>query len=153
MKHAGIALAALLFTGCTQTLSDPTQEAEAAFEQYVTAINNGDASAVASMYDDNPGFHWVERGSVQYTSGEAAVASFEELVASGSTPRMTTGTIQVAALGSESALVSTHFDLALLDEAGAVQFSFDGWMTVGMVKRDSGWKIAGGQTGPGAEAE
>ena len=30
-------------------------------------------------------------------------------------------------------------------------FSFDGWMTLGMVKRDKGWLIAGGQTGPGGE--
>lgn len=153
MKHLTVFAAALLFTGCAQQIGDPEQEAEAAFGQYVEAINAGDTIAIAAAYDNNPGFHWVERGGVQYTSGEEATASFEQLVASGSHPRMTTDNMQVAVLGDHSALVSTHFDLTLLDETGAKQFAFDGWMTVGMVKREDGWKIAGGQTGPGEEGE
>jgi len=142
-----------MLVSCTAQESNPAQDAQAAFDQYVAAVNAGDSAAIARMYDTNPGFHWVERGGVQYTSGKEATASFEELVASGATPQMTTDDMQIAVLSDSSALVSAHFDLAMLDEAGAEQFAFDGWMTVGMVKRDEGWKIAGGQTGPGKESE
>ncbi len=153
MTRLAIAISALILASCTAQGSDPAREAEAAFDQYVAAINDGDTDAISSMYDTNPGFHWVERGGVQYTSGKEATASFEELVASGATPEMTTDNMQIAVLGEGSALLSTHFDLAMLDAAGVEQFAFDGWMTVGMVKRGDGWKIAGGQTGPGEETE
>lgn len=66
---------------------------------------------------------------------------------------MTTDNMQLAVLGDGRALISAHFEMALLDKAEAEQFPFDGWVTVGMVKRDDGWKIAGGQTGPGEEDE
>ncbi len=144
---------ALFVAGCAPQAGDPAQEAKSAFGQYVAAINAGDSAAISDMYDDNPGFHWVERGGVQYSTREQATASFEELVNSGSKPHMTIDDMQVAVLGDDSALVSTHFDLALRDATGAEQFAFDGWMTVGMVRRESGWKIAGGQTGPGEETE
>jgi len=153
MKSLALVITALMLASCGAPEGNPAQEAEAAFDQYVAAINAGDTSAIASMYDTNPGFHWVERGGVQYTSGKEATASFEELLASGMEPRMTIDNMQIAVLGDSSALVSTHFDLAMHDAAGAEQFAFDGWMTVGMVKRDDGWKIAGGQTGPGEEVE
>ncbi len=153
MTRLAIAVSAVMLASCAAQDSDPAQEAEAAFDQYVVAINEGDIDAIASIYDTNPGFHWVERGGVQYTSGKEAAASFEELLTSGSTPRMTVDDMQIAVLGEDSALVSTHFDLAMLDAAGAEQFAFDGWITVGMVKREEGWKIAGGQTGPGEDTE
>ncbi len=155
MRILATAASALLLVNCAPQQSIPAteSEAEAAFDQYVEAVNSGQSSAVAAMYDDNPGFHWVERGGVQYTSGDEAAASFEELVASGMEPRMTTDTMQVSILGERSALVSAHFDLAMFDASGAEQFAFDGWMTVGMVKREDGWKIAGGQTGPGEDTE
>ncbi|MDJ0643516.1 MAG: nuclear transport factor 2 family protein [Erythrobacter sp.] len=153
MRILTVGASALALANCAPHAGDPFREAEAAFGQYVAAINAGDSAAIADMYDDNPGFHWVERGGVQYTTGREATASFEELIASGSNPRMTTDDMQVAVLVDGSALVSTHFDLALLDAAGTEQFAFDGWMTVGMVKREDGWKIAGGQTGPGEEGD
>jgi len=63
---------------------------------------------------------------------------------------MTLDTIRVAELTETSALLSAHFDFAMMSDDGTPQFSFDGWMTVGMVKRGDNWKIAGGQTGPGS---
>ena len=62
---------------------------------------------------------------------------------------MTLDTMRVSNLTNDSALLSTHFDFVMRSKDGDTQFSFDGWMTVGMVRREEGWKIAGGQTGPG----
>ncbi|MEP2736038.1 MAG: nuclear transport factor 2 family protein [Erythrobacter sp.] len=142
-------LCALALAACEQETAAPSEEAKAAFASYVAALNEGDIRAVAKMYDDNSGFYWIERGSVQYTSGGEASASLKDLYDDGNSTLIATDNIQVAELGTDSALVSAHFDFTLLNNSGKSQFSFDGWMTVGMVRRDDGWKIAGGQTGPG----
>ncbi len=153
MRIITMLLGLLALTACAQENTNPAPEAEAAFAAYVAAINAGDTQAVAEMYDENPGFHWVERGGVQYTSGAQAAASLDSLFTDGGSAEMTVDNVQVAPLGQGGALVSAHFDLTMLDQAGDAQFAFDGWMTVGMVRRADGWKIAGGQTGPGVEAE
>ena len=147
----GALAATSMLLACTPATSDPAGEAKAAYAAYVEAVNNGDPEAIITMYDTNPGFHWVEQGRVQYSSGKEASASFAQLAQSSSKIKMTTDAVQVAVLSETSALVSSHFDFSLQNADGEEQFAFDGWMTVGMAKREDGWKIAGGQTGPGRQ--
>ena len=61
---------------------------------------------------------------------------------------MTVTDMRVAEMADDAALVSAQFEFTMLSDSGERQFGFDGWMTVGMVKRAQGWRIAGGQTGP-----
>ncbi len=133
-----------------RSVADSTAEAKAAFQAYVDAINTGDIESASAMYDNEDGFHWVERGGVQYARGEDAAESLRTLTSSGGVPRMSIDDIHAAHLDKGAALVSAHFDFSMLSDAGEVQFSFDGWMTVGMVMRSGVWRIAGGQVGPGA---
>lgn len=137
---------------CSTPKVDSAAAAKSAFESYVAAINDGDIARAASFYDDGPGFHWIERGGVQYTKGAEAAASLKQLAAGGGKSSMTIDHVQVAPMSATAALVSAHFDFAMLDASGSKEFGFDGWMTVGMVERNGGWKIAGGQTGPGKAA-
>jgi len=153
MRLMAILMAALTLVSCSQKNSDTAAEAKAAFGTYVKALNDGDINLAVAMYDDEIGFHWIERGEVQYDKGADAAASLKALSQSGGKAMMTADNVRVAAMENGSALVSAHFDYAMLDEEGEQQFAFDGWMTVGMVKRADGWKIAGGQTGPGKAAE
>lgn len=143
-----IALAA-----CSPANGDAEISAEAAFADYVAALNNGDIEVAASIYDDADGFHWIERGAVQYASGAEAAKSLKASLQSGGKVRMRTDNVHVAEMGTDSALLSAHFEYTMLDEADIALFSFDGWMTVGMVKREDGWKIVGGQTGSGKADE
>lgn len=151
MRLAAFIVMAFAFVSCSDRKIDTAPEAKAAFEAYVGALNKGDIAVAAAMYDAEEGFHWIERGQVQYESGEEAAASLKSLVANGSAIEMTLGTVRVAELTAGSALVSAQFSFAMSAENGDPQFSFDGWMTVGMVKRTDGWRIAGGQSGPGAQ--
>ena len=133
---------------------DIAGEAQSAFEAYVGAINRGDVDAAADFYDaGSKTFHWIERGAVQYDSAEAAAASLRSLNGAGSTSRMEVDELHVTALDERSAFVSGHFHFVMLDASGGGAFSFDGWMSVAMIKRASGWKIAAGQTGPGKSAQ
>lgn len=128
-------------------------EAGAALQDYVDAINAGDVALAASFYDKDPDFHWVERGGIQYDDAADAAASLEGLVVPGSTATMTLDQVRVADVSADAALVSAHFDYAMSFEGGTDGFAFDGWMTVAMVRRADGWRIAGGQVGPGAAAD
>lgn len=139
----------LLTTACGGQSINTEQEAAAAFEAYVEALNSDNVSVAASMYDREDGFHWIERGRVQYESGADAAASLQSLTQAGGTSQMTVDSIHVAEMAEGAALVSAHFDFVMLSSEGQQQFAFDGWMTVGMVKRAEGWRIVGGQTGPG----
>ncbi|WP_162789542.1 nuclear transport factor 2 family protein [Altererythrobacter sp. ZODW24] len=149
MRAFAILMASLALSACSVQKLDSADEAKAAFESYISALNNGDTEAAAAVYDSGPGFHWIERGGVQYASGAAAANSLRELAKSSGESTMTIEDVQVASMSADSALVSAHFEYVMEGAAGEQGFSFDGWMTVGMVKREDGWKIAGGQTGPG----
>jgi hypothetical protein len=114
-------------------------------------LNAGDTDKAAAMYDTTDGFHWIERGIIQYENGADAAASLRALSETGGRSNMTIDSVRVAELGDTSALVSAHFDFVMFSEENEEAFSFDGWMTVGMIKREEGWRIAGGQTGPGSD--
>lgn len=139
----------LLIAACSGPSINTEQEAASAFEAYVEALNSDDVSVAASMYDREDGFHWIERGGVQYESGADAAASLQSLTQTGGKSQMTVDSIHVAEMAEGAALVSAHFDFVMLSSEGQQQFAFDGWITVGMVKRAEGWRIVGGQTGPG----
>lgn len=139
----------ILIAACGSPSINTEEEAETAFKAYVEALNSDDVSVAAGMYDLEDGFHWIERGGVQYDSGADAAASLQGLAQAGGKSQMTVDSIHVAEMADGAALVSAHFDFVMLSSEGEQQFAFDGWMTVGMVKRAEGWRIAGGQTGPG----
>ena len=141
-------LSALILVSCSQTPLKPHVSAATAFEAYVAALNDGDIAKASSFYDTADGFHWIERGRVQYETGLEAANALKSLQSGSGKSKMTIDTLRVAELSDNAALLSTHFDFARLSETGVTEFSFGGWMTVGMVRRADGWKIAGGQTGP-----
>ncbi len=148
----GLLLVLLVSMSACEPMSsatDSTTEAKAAFQAYVDAINNGDIESASVMYDVEEGFHWVERGGLQYARGEDAAESLRTLTSNGGVPRMSIDDIHAAHLSKGAALVSAHFDFSVLSDTGEERFSFDGWMTVGMAMRSGGWRIAGGQSGPG----
>jgi hypothetical protein len=131
---------------------DTATEAQFAFEAYVAAINKGDTTKAAQLYDHAEGFHWIERGGVQYASGSQAAQSLKDNFPSGSRVSMEVTDLHSTELGPDAALLSAHFIFTALNEDSTPQYSFDGWMTVGMIRREDGWRIAGGQTGPGKSA-
>lgn len=139
----------LILAACSEAKTNTLVESQVAFETYIEALNEGDVEKAAQIYDLSPGFHWIERGGIQYDTGAAAADSLKSLSQNGGSSKMTLDNLRVVKLAENAALISTHFDFVMLSDVGEEQFSFDGWMTVGMAKRDSGWKIAGGQTGPG----
>lgn len=149
MLKTGLIILSLLLVACSETRTNTAAEAQAAFEAYVDALNKGNIDTAAQIYDLSPGFHWIERGGIQYDTGAAAAASLKSLSENGGSSKMTLDNLKVVKLAEDAALVSSHFNFVMFSKTGEEQFSFDGWMTVGMAKRNSGWKIAGGQTGPG----
>lgn len=144
-----LACLAMVIASCGAPAPDTASEARIAFEDYIDALNEGDIESAVEMYDSEPGFHWIERGGIAYENGSEAAASLRSFSAESSSNEMRAEQIQVAVLAEGAALVSGYFTFAQLSEEGETLFSFDGWMTLGMVKRPEGWRIAGGQSGPG----
>ena len=138
------ALAPLISSAYAETAAD----ARAAFEAYVHAINTADAEAAAAFYDRDPDFHWIEQGQLRYTDAADAAESMKGLLSVDGTPQMTVNDVLIADLGESAALVTANFDFAMLGPDGQPRFSFGGWMSVAMIAREDGWKIAAGQSGP-----
>lgn len=147
MKRLQMIVVAVLVASCSAPVDNTAQDARLAFEAYVEALNAANFDSAAQMYDNSEGFHWIERGGVQYESGSDAANSLRALSDSGGKPQMRLDAVRVAKLADGAALVSAQFDFQMLAETGDEMFAFDGWMTVGMVRREKGWRIAGGQTG------
>jgi len=132
-----------------QTAAQTVEEAQSAFVSYVESLNEGDYTTASQIYDIDPGFHWIERGSIQYQNGAEAASSLQSFEASNARARMTTDQMIAAYLSPTSVFVSTHFDFAMLNADDSIQFAFDGWMSVAMVKKQGRWVFAAGQVGPG----
>lgn len=159
MKITNYILVLTLIFGCsqhegaaTEQTIDVKKEARNALLDYGEAISVGDIALAASYYDRDPDFHWIERGGVQYESGDAAADALKALIVPGASARLSFDNIKVVDLSDNTAFVSAHFDYEMSFKGDQPGFSFDGWMSVAMVKRAQGWRIAGGQVGPGSKA-
>lgn len=154
LKPLVAAVALPLLTACAAAADEnASAQARAAFDAYVAAINNGDVDTAASLYDRDPDFHWVEKGELRYTSADAAVESMTGLLAMGGMPLMTVNEVLVADLGDDAALVTANFNFVMLGEDKTPMFGFDGWISTAIVRREDGWKIAAGQSGPANTGE
>ncbi len=157
MKNTMIALSLLWIAGCSNPVEvragydaqSVKDEARATLIAYSEALSNGDIEKAAAYYDRDTDFHWIERGGVQYKSGEEAAASLKSLIVPGAKAKLTFDEIHIADLGPTSALVSTHFIYEMDYENNQQDFSFDGWMSIALTKRQQGWRFAAGQVGPG----
>ncbi|WDI32251.1 nuclear transport factor 2 family protein [Hyphococcus flavus] len=152
-KITVVALVFMLSSACAEADSAGAdkQAARDALIAFADAINAGDIEKAGAIYDRDAGFHWIDRGTVQYESGEAAAQSLNALMAEGANATMTFEDILLTDLTPGAVLVSAkyQYDIRYTDDRQG--FAFGGWMTLAMVKRDDGWKIAGGQAGPAAE--
>lgn len=150
---------AICFFGvaCSQALLDDKAvtgdiktQARTAFDAYVLAINEGDLETAAAFYDDDPDFHWVDRGILQYDSATAAGDSLKASSPPGSTTAFSYDQLYMADLADNAALLTVRYNYDVSFEGGGEGYGWQGWMTLAMVKRDNGWKIVAGQAGPAA---
>ena len=77
MRTLLICAFSLFLAACGKASTTSYATPEQAFEDYVAALNNGDAAKAADYYDTADGFHWIERGHVQYETGEEAASSIK----------------------------------------------------------------------------
>ncbi len=147
MRKVVFLLVALCLTGCTAATdtSSVEEEVRATLVAYSAAINAGDAAAAGAFYDDEGDFYWVERGRVQYKNADEARESMKNLADSDFDVTIMMTDVKVAPLSSSTAFASGLFETTFAQPDGK-SFGLGGWMTVGMVKREDGWRIAGGHT-------
>ncbi|GJL94006.1 MAG: hypothetical protein DHS20C05_04110 [Hyphococcus sp.] len=157
MKNMMIVLSLIWIAGCSNPVDVPAgydpqsvkDEARAALIAYGEALSSGDIEKAAEYYDRDADFHWIERGGVQYESGDEAAASLKALIVPGATAKLTFDDIRIADLGPTAALASAYFTYEMDYENDQQDFSFGGWMSVALTKRAQGWRFAAGQVGPG----
>lgn len=133
--------------------SDVKTDVRSAFDAYVAAINAGDLQKATTYYDNDDDFHWIDQGKLQYASAEAAKESLLNSSPSDSSTQFAYDGVYIADLSANAALVSVRYTYAVSFESDATGYGWEGWMTFAMVKREDGWKIAGGQAGPAAEEQ
>lgn len=121
------------------------QEAASAFNAYVEALNNNDLETARAFYDREDGFHWVDRGAVTYETGEEAANALQPYQDATSKSVMTIEDMHVAALGPDAAFVTVKFRFSIF-MPGDNFMEIPGLMSVGMVRREDGWKMAAGMT-------
>lgn len=128
-----------------------------AWRQAVSARN---ADLVAEFYADDPGFRWIEDGTVRYTSRQQVAEAYRSLAPSLRSLEFTLDNPQVTPLAPGVALVTTLFTQKVTDSLGAVT-GFAGALTLTVVHADTGWRFLAGHTSsvipravaPGLKAE
>jgi hypothetical protein len=107
--------------------------------------------SLLALYADEPGFHWVEDGAIQYPTRadiEAAIGA----APSGTRLVTTHRDLRVTPLAPGVASVFTLFETQFVDSSGP-GFSFSGAITMVLAHREGGWQIISGHAStPGAPA-
>jgi len=153
----GLALVGLLVLGaCSQpaTTSPPsslseTQSVEvrdkvgALLADWATAGNEGRWKDIPPLFAEDPGFVWVERGEVRYTSRAEAIASLEAVAASGANVETIVPEVAVAPISADSAAFTAplHFTLT---SVGSEPIEVDGVISGVAIKRNGEWKFLQG---------
>jgi len=74
-----LCLIGIILASCAPVQAPSSTSAQQAFENYVVALNDGDVAKAATYYDTADGFHWIERGHVQYETGADAANALKTL--------------------------------------------------------------------------
>jgi len=110
-----------------------------AWRQHAAA---GEWDALMRLYADEPGFWWVERGTVVSRSVDAIRQKLTSLPA-GTRIENTFQETEINPVAADVAEVVTSFQTRLVDPQGG-GYSFGGAMSMTFVKRQDGWKILNG---------
>ncbi len=126
-------------------LSGAAEQARAAVDAYVAAVNALDPDSAGSFYSDSPDFHWIEDGAVRYQSAQASRESLAALVAIASSTELTVSDLSVTALSPDIAVATSHFVQAIRVEGGQ-GFAFAGALTIVLRRENGRWLFASGHT-------
>ncbi|MGH7561352.1 MAG: YybH family protein [Gemmatimonadales bacterium] len=121
-----------------------TDSVRTAFTRFTSALGSGDVDAAIQFYSDDPGFRWVEDGTVRYTSRGDIAEALEQLRGFASLSfRFQEPTIDV--LAPTVAVLSTITETTLADTSGR-SLSFTAALTVTMVRDSTGWRARSGHS-------
>lgn len=110
---------------------------------YAGFSSEGDLAGLAELYLDEPGFVWAEDGGIRYRAVAEVRASLESLSAGMDVTTVLDDT-RILPMAPGVAWVTTAFETRVGGAQGG--FSYSGMITMTVVHRDAGWKIAGGHT-------
>ena len=118
------------------------QGAQATLDAYRELAAAGRWDALMQLYADDPGFRWVESGTVVARAGDEIRHHLKELPA-GTHVENTYQDTEITPVAPGAAVVTTLFQTRLVDPKGG-GYSFGGAMTLTLVQRGDGWKILSG---------
>lgn len=150
MKSAAITIAALVaLAGCDTATSAADQddsntvtEVTAMLETWSAAGEGDNFEALASLYADEQGFAWIERGAVAYQDHDAIIAGLEAAKAMNIAIDNEISEISVTPLANDAA--AFHAALRSNVAADSFSFSFDGVISGVAVKRGGAWRLLQG---------
>ena len=130
--------------------SDPpgaaaADEARAAVEAYVAAVNALDLDSAASFYSDTPHFQWIEDGAVRYRSARESHESLAALVEMASSTELTVSDLKVTALSPDIAVATCHFVQTIAVDGGP-GFAFAGALSIVLRRENGRWLFVSGHT-------
>lgn len=115
-----------------------------AFGDFTAALGRGDVGQAIQFYSDDPGFRWVEDGSMRYTSRRDIAQGLEQLRSYASVSfRFDEPSIDVVA--SNVAILTTITETTLSDTSGRT-LAFAAALTVTMVRDSAGWRARAGHS-------
>jgi len=143
-----LALPACRSTGPTE-LTDARRAAIAdsvrrAFGDFTAALGRGDVGHAIQFYSDDPGFRWVEDGTVRYTT-RADIANGLEQLRTYATLSFRFDEPSIDVVASNVAILTTITETTLSDTSGK-SLSFAAALTVTMVRDSSGWRARSGHS-------
>jgi len=133
------------FAPATNGTSSPPAppEIKAAIDQYVAKINAHDAPGAGEFYEDDPGFHWVENGQIEYETKTAAIAALANFFGGFPESHFEAYEVKISMLSDDAAVATFKFTQTIAAN-GQSALKLDGTMTLSMTDRDGDWKIVVG---------
>lgn len=152
MRKLMICLVFAAIAGCSASPAPdhPAAVDETAIVDGVTSLVNDWTNAgkegrwedLKSLYADEAGFTWIERGAVAYADHAAIVAGVDQASQMSADIASSVGNIRVTPLAPDAAAVVA--DIKLDVSFGDFGYNFDGVLSGVAVKRDGAWRFLQG---------
>lgn len=135
----------VIFPGNRAGPGASAEQARAAVEAYVEAVNVMDFDSAGTFYSESPAFRWIEDGAIRYRSARESRESLAGLRAMASSTELAVSDLNVTALGPDAAMATCRFVLTVCT-GGGPGFAFAGAMTIALRKEHGRWLFVSGHT-------
>jgi uncharacterized protein (TIGR02246 family) len=125
-----------------------TAEVRTAVDTYIAKVSARDGAGAGEVFANDPAFRWIASGRVVYDSRATAIQGLTNFLTGFPESVFKVHDIKIDAIGDAEAVAVLTFTQTV-GANGQTAITFEGILTLTLVKREEGWRIIQGHASTG----